>query len=254
MEWFAVSSTYYLDPKFDGITSTVERMFLRLMALSRQADLKGILPTNPHVSVGIPSGKRSVSELKSRGILSEMDDGKLYFPAWDKWNGIGDELEERRESDRERKRRERAKKAEMSRDNPDMSRGTGQDKTEQDISTYVEGSSHVPAAGEETTPHCPDHPGGTDKPCRACGAHRARHEDEVAERARELAEQRSTVARHNATLRARAIAACTLCDTDGYRDRTVCDHTDRTATAAAGAQRVRDALAAAKGRAQEAAS
>lgn len=45
-------------------------------------------------------------------------------------------------------------------------------------------------------------------------------------------------------LTAAAITACRLCDTEGYRPNgTVCDHHDRTATAAAGSARVRAALA-----------
>lgn len=42
--------------------------------------------------------------------------------------------------------------------------------------------------------------------------------------------------------RAADIAACGLCDTDGYRQLTVCDHTDHTQTAKAGIARVRAAM------------
>lgn len=41
-----------------------------------------------------------------------------------------------------------------------------------------------------------------------------------------------------------AIAACQLCDEDGYRPaRVICDHVDRAATARAGIARCRQALA-----------
>lgn len=49
---------------------------------------------------------------------------------------------------------------------------------------------------------------------------------------------------HRAAAQQRAadIAACQLCDTDGYRQHTVCDHTDHTQTAKAGIARVRAAM------------
>lgn len=51
----------------------------------------------------------------------------------------------------------------------------------------------------------------------------------------------------DAHLAPQARANCALCDTDGYRPNgRVCDHVDRTTTAAAGAAKVRAALA--KGR------
>lgn len=40
-----------------------------------------------------------------------------------------------------------------------------------------------------------------------------------------------------------AIAACELCDDDGYRGTAVCDHQDHTAAAARGMAKVRAALA-----------
>lgn len=53
------------------------------------------------------------------------------------------------------------------------------------------------------------------------------------------AEQRHEAAK----LRAAAITACPLCDQDGYRRLTVCDHTDHTATNQRGIAAVRAALA-----------
>lgn len=38
------------------------------------------------------------------------------------------------------------------------------------------------------------------------------------------------------------IAACTLCDDDGYRNTLICDHIDHSATYAAGMAAVREAL------------
>lgn len=112
---------------------------------------------------------------------------------------------------------------------------------------------YVPAIGNEgasenpddTTPHCPDHPGGTDQPCRPCGAHRARHAQEHAERERQLAEQRSATTRQNAADRRADIDACDLCDTDGYNRLQVCDHDPHRADRnARGIAEVRAALGA----------
>lgn len=58
--------------------------------------------------------------------------------------------------------------------------------------------------------------------------------------------QRKAVYRQGANihLTATAIANCTLCDPSGYRPNgRVCDHVDRSATAAAGSARVREAMA-----------
>lgn len=45
-----------------------------------------------------------------------------------------------------------------------------------------------------------------------------------------------------AEVAAAAVAACTLCDDDGYHGSSVCDHTDHRAAAARGMQLVREAL------------
>lgn len=51
-----------------------------------------------------------------------------------------------------------------------------------------------------------------------------------------------TDARIAAEQRQADIANCDLCDTDGYRQLTVCDHTDHTQTAARGIAAVKAAM------------
>lgn len=51
---------------------------------------------------------------------------------------------------------------------------------------------------------------------------------------------------HDAHLDPRAIVNCTLCDDNGYRGGTVCDHIDRSEIAKRGMAKVQEALAAAK--------
>ena len=102
-------------------------------------------------------------------------------------------------------------------------------------------------------PRCPEHindpkPG----PCPACGD--ARHALNAWNLERRKAEQEQARAdaaeRVNASaIKARAIAACKLCDPDGYRDGQVCNHNpNQAATNAAGMAKVRAAMA--KGSAQ----
>ncbi|TDH57533.1 hypothetical protein E2F47_01825 [Mycobacterium eburneum] len=119
---------------------------------------------------------------------------------------------------------------------------------------YVTGERHQGAPTESDGPpprHCPKHmPGGTLQPCGACAAARREHEDWLAQTglAQKAAEQ--AAARAEASRRAQlaldrglAIANCTLCDDDGYRGSSVCDHVDHAGTNAAGMAAVRAALA-----------
>lgn len=91
-------------------------------------------------------------------------------------------------------------------------------------------------------PHCSNHPGGTEAPCRACGD--ARESRKRWDRA--LSEQQR--AQHEDELQAAyeaklaAIALCEICDSDGYDGTRVCDHVDRTEVAKAGLARARAAL------------
>ncbi|MEU3011094.1 hypothetical protein [Nocardia asteroides] len=87
----------------------------------------------------------------------------------------------------------------------------------------------VAAAAELQRPPgtCSLHPDGTTEACGPCGdARRARKQWE-AERARWQAEQRALARQAAADLRASEIAACGMCDAEGYRGTTVCDHIDR---------------------------
>lgn len=103
--------------------------------------------------------------------------------------------------------------------------------------------------GERSAPppeFCPKHPAGTDDPCRACQRHRERHTAwQLADAERQTAaidEQRKAERDERLTAKAQAIAACRMCDQDGYNGLAVCDHVDRTLTAAQGAARARQAL------------
>lgn len=74
---------------------------------------------------------------------------------------------------------------------------------------------------------CSVHPDGTTESCGPCGdARRARKQWE-AQRAQWQAEQRAVARQAAAQLRAAEIAECGMCNDDGYRGTTVCDHVAR---------------------------
>lgn len=102
----------------------------------------------------------------------------------------------------------------------------------------VRGVSYVSTARDDRPPppHCPDHPGGTPDPCRACGDARKRwiqanleREEREAEEAQRFAEQRAEDVRRRNEDRARATANCGLCDERGYVGMVLCDHDPETA-------------------------
>lgn len=107
--------------------------------------------------------------------------------------------------------------------------------TPHQVSNQLVGDLALVDAGEDKTPHCSKHPGGTSEPCGACAdARRARAEIHRAQRESE----------QQAALEAKlaAIALCEICDSDGYDGTRVCDHIDRSEVAKAGAARARAAL------------
>lgn len=59
---------------------------------------------------------------------------------------------------------------------------------------------------------------------------------------RAMATPTPTIGPTQAELRQRAITNCTLCDTDGYRGTTVCDHQDHRPAATRGMAKIRAAL------------
>lgn len=73
-------------------------------------------------------------------------------------------------------------------------------------------------------PTCPQHPNGTDEPCSGCRRARQTRKRYDAQRldaeqgaARAQAEATSRAAHEHANLQAAEIAACDLCDENGYR-------------------------------------
>lgn len=119
---------------------------------------------------------------------------------------------------------------------------------------YVSTEGHQGAEPDPNSPpprYCPKHmPNGTDDKCPACGDHRrafdtwmanASLDEKRAQQERAQAEAAERVSA--AAARAMAIAECELCDDDGYRGTTVCDHQEHADTNARGMAMVRAAMA-----------
>lgn len=86
-------------------------------------------------------------------------------------------------------------------------------------------------------------------PCGACADLRRQHDEWIAERKRLDSEAKSAEARRAGEIRAKAIANCDLCDEDGYRGTTLCDHDpDLVDRAARGSALVRAAMNSKAGR------
>ncbi|PTR42046.1 hypothetical protein C8K38_111215 [Rhodococcus sp. OK611] len=111
------------------------------------------------------------------------------------------------------------------------------------MSGYVSPEGHQ-GDEAEPAPNCLQHPDGTTAPCRACGD--ARQAREAWDRRRLVAEvaERRVEARRRAEAIAATVAACNLCDDDGYVGTVVCDHDPETPERnRRGSKLVRDALA-----------
>ncbi|ANN16216.1 hypothetical protein SD37_11570 [Amycolatopsis orientalis] len=103
-----------------------------------------------------------------------------------------------------------------------------------------------PDSWQSPPSRCPEHR-NTEKPppCGKCATARQARERWDADQGRAAAERRTADARQRATDRARAIAACDLCDDDGQIGRQLCDHDpDAANRAARGRAAVQAALAA----------
>ncbi|MFD4444861.1 hypothetical protein ACFWPK_34310 [Nocardia sp. NPDC058519] len=89
---------------------------------------------------------------------------------------------------------------------------------------------HIAAQPAKAAPpeRCPAHLAApTDTPCGPCGVARKKRAEWDRDRQRHNLRQGVEERHAAAELRARAIAECTMCDPDGYRATTVCDHVHR---------------------------
>ncbi|RVW06245.1 hypothetical protein EF834_01965 [Rhodococcus spongiicola] len=92
-------------------------------------------------------------------------------------------------------------------------------------SGYVSTEGHQRDAAEPPAPKCPQHIDNPNPPnCRACGDARIARKRWDTEQARAEAEAARAEREHAAELARQQIAACELCDSDGYRGGSPCGH------------------------------
>ncbi|MEC4616289.1 hypothetical protein [Tsukamurella tyrosinosolvens] len=91
---------------------------------------------------------------------------------------------------------------------------------------------------------CEKHPRGTTAACADCRANRVAADADAADHRHRAAQERAEKRTAEAAAKASAIAACGLCNADGYRGAVVCDHLDHAPAAARGRAKVQAELAA----------
>ncbi|NKR60223.1 hypothetical protein GS474_15945 [Rhodococcus hoagii] len=254
MEWFAMSSKFYIDLDDQGVSEAAQTLLMRVCGYIADNETGGYIAKSALKKLGLSRLSRRVDELIGERIMIETVDGSGYnVPAWPKWNGPLERQVKKRKADRERiaeKRAEGENVARHQRDKNAMSHNhidsnknkSGYLERERYVSNAPANESPNPSTPPE--PRCPQHlHNPTTAACRPCGdARRARQTwDTEQERARKLAVSES--ARQSALARSLAIADCGMCDDEGYLGTTVCDHDpsveDRVAR---GSAKVRAAL------------
>lgn len=125
---------------------------------------------------------------------------------------------------------------------------------QQPESGYVSTEGYDASATNPPPRHCPQHiDEPTTAPCRACGDARRAREVWDRNEAHAVKLAQSSEAKRRAELIQEAIDECELCDERGYLDRSVCEHNpERAEINRRGAARVREALDAAKRKADDA--
>jgi len=110
-----LSSTYYLDPRVMALSADADRLFVRSIAYCGVAETRGFVPDRALKTLGISAVFRRKSELVSSGLWVSVEGG-IRLAGWENWNRSGDDLLQRRESDRNRQAKRRSLSRDVSRD------------------------------------------------------------------------------------------------------------------------------------------
>lgn len=150
MDWFALSSKFYIELDDEGVSEAAQTLLVRALAYMADNETSGYLAKTALKKFGLRSVSRRVDELIRNGIMTESSDGLGYdFPAWFKWNEPLERQVRKRKADRERvrKRREKVENvARHSREKSAMSHGHSNNYIKE--RTSVEEASPVSNAGE----------------------------------------------------------------------------------------------------------
>ncbi len=116
MEWFSMSSTYYMDPAVEALSPRAENLMTRALGHCANAETDGVITQNALKRLGILNWNRYVTELELNQILIPNGDRTEWtFRSWDKWQEPLNKQVRKRKADRERVAERRAE-PEMSRD------------------------------------------------------------------------------------------------------------------------------------------
>lgn len=202
-------------------------------------------------------GKKSAKKLVDVGLWREEPrDGMAgyQFHDWEHFQRTAKAIEDEKRKARDRMARVRSGNVRPNRERTSSRTGQARSANVHDSLTLTHtlsgdlgGEGHLgnaTAGAQRPSSRCPKHINDPEPPpCGACGDARRAAEAYDRQRTAAAADARSAEARQRAADRARAVAACGLCDVDGYRNGQVCDHDpDAPARAARGRARVLAAL------------
>lgn len=110
MDWFAMSSKFYLDLDDQGVSEAGQTLLMRICGYIADNETSGHIAKSALKKLGLTRLSRRIDELIREGLMIETADGLGYdIPAWPKWNGPLERLVNKRKADRERIAEKRSK-------------------------------------------------------------------------------------------------------------------------------------------------
>lgn len=108
MAWFKIDDGLWAHPKFLGLSDKSFRLWVRAGAYSCQHLTDGIITKEMLAILG--AQRRHCDELWTAGLWERVTDGGYRFHDWEHYQMSKEEVENRREQDRQRKAAWRAAK------------------------------------------------------------------------------------------------------------------------------------------------
>jgi hypothetical protein len=171
MEWFAVSSKFYIDLDNEGVSERAQMLALRAMAWCADNETSGEIPGPSLHKLGLTTVARRTEELLASGMLKECEQNEIktrtflkqnaskrdqsvtyFFPRWDKWQAPMEAQLRKRNRDREaaaERRQKPEKVVRQSHTSRVKSERHSNSNKNKDISTYVENTPHVSNAPDD---------------------------------------------------------------------------------------------------------
>lgn len=252
MEWFALSSKYYIDLDDEGVSEKAQTLLTRICGYIADNETSGYIAKSALKKLGLSSVSRRTDELIRERIIVETEDGLGYdVPAWFKWNEALERLVRKRKADRDRiaeKRRQSQNVARLSQNVAEPHRQLPKEITEVVEVSHVSSTREIDApsiGSSELGPRCERHlTDPNPPPCRGCADARRTLEATAAQEAADWQRIKSEAARRRAELIQESIDECGMCDERGYFGTTVCNHDPNIVdTAKRGMAQVRAVLA-----------